>query len=69
MIIGIGNDLIEIDRVVKACEREAFLCKYFTEKERDLIAADVKKAADKVKAAASCIGDAVAGWWNRLGFA
>ena len=46
MIIGIGNDLIEIDRVVKACEKEAFLCKYFTEKERELIAADVKKAAD-----------------------
>lgn len=46
MIIGIGNDMIEIDRVVKACEKEAFLRKYFTEKEQELIMQDVKKAAD-----------------------
>lgn len=46
MIIGIGNDMIEIDRVVKACEKEAFLRKYFTEKEQELIMLDVKKAAD-----------------------
>ena len=46
MIIGIGNDMIEIDRVVKACEKEAFLRKYFTEKEQELIALDKKKSAD-----------------------
>lgn len=46
MIIGIGNDMIEIDRVVKACEKEAFLRKCFTEKEQELIRLDVKKAAD-----------------------
>lgn len=33
MIIGIGNDLIEIERVKKACEKEAFLMRYFTERE------------------------------------
>lgn len=36
MIIGIGNDLIEIERVRKACEKEAFLARYFTEKEIEL---------------------------------
>ncbi|MEG1458228.1 MAG: holo-ACP synthase [Acetivibrio sp.] len=46
MIIGIGNDMIEIDRVVKACEKEAFLKKYFTPKEQKLIYLDKKKAAD-----------------------
>ena len=33
MIIGIGNDLIEIDRVAKACEKEAFLVRSYTDKE------------------------------------
>lgn len=46
MIIGIGNDLIEVERVVKACEKETFLRKHFTEKERELISSDKKKAAD-----------------------
>lgn len=46
MIIGIGNDMIEIDRVVRACEREAFLCRYFTEAECSMIYSDAKKAAD-----------------------
>lgn len=46
MIIGVGTDLIEIDRVVKACNKERFLEKYFTEKERSLIAIDRKRAAD-----------------------
>ena len=46
MIIGIGNDMIEIDRVIKACEKEAFLRRCFTEKEQELILLDAKKAAD-----------------------
>lgn len=33
MIKGIGNDLIEIGRVKKACEKEAFLLRYFTGQE------------------------------------
>lgn len=36
MVIGIGNDLIEIDRVKRACEKEAFLMRFFTEKEIEL---------------------------------
>lgn len=36
MIIGIGNDLVEIERVKRACEKEAFLTRCFTEKEIEL---------------------------------
>lgn len=46
MIAGIGMDMIEITRVVKACEKEAFLKKHFTPEEQRLIEADQKKAAD-----------------------
>lgn len=34
MIIGVGTDLIEIERVRKACEKEAFLMRVYTETER-----------------------------------
>ena len=33
MIIGIGIDIIEIDRIKKACENEKFLKKIFTKNE------------------------------------
>lgn len=42
MIIGIGNDIIEKERIKKACVKDAFLLYVFTEKERELI----KKKAD-----------------------
>lgn len=34
MIYGVGTDLIEIVRVLKACERESFAARVFTEQER-----------------------------------
>ena len=34
MLIGVGCDLIEIERVKKACEKEAFLTRIYTERER-----------------------------------
>ena len=34
MIVGIGTDLIEIERIKKACEKEAFLVRVYTEEER-----------------------------------
>ncbi len=46
MITGIGVDLIEIGRVRKACEKESFLKKCFTEREQELIKQDKNKAAD-----------------------
>ncbi len=33
MILGIGTDMIEIARIRKACEKEAFLTRTFTEQE------------------------------------
>ena len=33
MIVGIGTDLVEITRVKKACEKQAFLSRIFTEEE------------------------------------
>ena len=33
MIIGIGNDMIEIERVRRACKKATFLTRYFTTKE------------------------------------
>jgi len=46
MITGIGVDLIEVNRVIKACEKASFLQKYYTEKEIELIHLDRNKAAD-----------------------
>lgn len=45
MIYGIGNDLIEIDRVVQACQKKTFLNRIFTKQEQKLIEQDSKKAA------------------------
>lgn len=36
MIIGIGNDIIEIERINRAISKPRFLQKYFTEKEIEL---------------------------------
>lgn len=38
MIVGIGNDIIEIERIAKACHSEAFLHYVYTEKERERFA-------------------------------
>lgn len=46
MINGIGVDLIEVERVIKACKKVGFLKKYFTDDEISLINLDVNKAAD-----------------------
>lgn len=46
MITGIGVDLIEVDRVIKACEKESFLKRCFTENEIRLIMQDRMMAAD-----------------------
>ncbi len=45
MIIGIGTDLIEIERVKKACESQAFYTRCFSIKEQNLIGDNFSKAA------------------------
>lgn len=37
MIVGIGTDIIEVERVNRACERTGFLARSFTEKELEII--------------------------------
>lgn len=46
MITGVGLDLIEVSRVVKACEKETFLRKCFTAAEIELFEGDRRRAAD-----------------------
>lgn len=36
MIVGIGNDIVEIDRIKKAVEKGGFVDRYFTEAEKGL---------------------------------
>ncbi|MDD7268172.1 MAG: holo-ACP synthase [Lachnospiraceae bacterium] len=45
MIIGVGIDLIEINRIEKACHREAFLFRVYSDRERQLIAGCARRAA------------------------
>ena len=45
MIIGIGIDLIEIERIKKACAKEAFLLRSFTLCERECINGRPERAA------------------------
>ncbi len=45
MIIGIGIDLIEIERIKKACAKEAFLLRSFTCAEIECIGGRAERAA------------------------
>lgn len=45
MIVGIGNDIIEIERVKRACEKENFLKRIYTEKEIALFAGKAQSLA------------------------
>ena len=44
-IIGIGTDVIEIDRVISYCEKNSFFNKYYTEAERKIIEKRKSRAA------------------------
>ncbi|MBO5353217.1 MAG: holo-ACP synthase [Lachnospiraceae bacterium] len=45
MIYGIGTDLIEVERIRRAYEKESFRKKIYTEQEQQLIAEHAQKAA------------------------
>ena len=45
MIVGIGVDMIEIGRVIHACEREHFLKKIFSEREIQQMDVGKRRAA------------------------
>lgn len=66
MITGIGVDLIEVNRVVKACQNESFLKRHFTIQEMELIRPDIKKAADNFavkEAVAKMLGSGFRGFF------
>ena len=45
MIVGIGNDIIEIERVEKAISKEGFIAKVYTQKELE----NIEKRGDRVE--------------------
>lgn len=45
MILGVGTDMIEIERVRKACEKQAFFTRCFSVREQELIRGHMEKAA------------------------
>lgn len=45
MIYGIGTDLIEVERIKKAYEKQSFRKKIYTEQEQQLIAENAQRAA------------------------
>ncbi len=50
MIRGVGTDIIEIERVRKACEADSFFSRIFSERERGMIGTDLTRAADNFAA-------------------
>lgn len=54
MIIGIGNDMLEMERVSKACEQQAFLTRCFTDKELETFGNKVSSLAGNF-----CVKEAV----------
>lgn len=45
MILGIGTDMVELERIRKACEKEAFLVRVYTEKECRQAEGNISKLA------------------------
>ena len=71
MVIGLGNDLIEIARVAKAAKKERFLEKYFAEeeiaywKERGSRAETLAGFFAGKEAAAKALGTGFLGFWPK----
>lgn len=65
LITGIGVDLVEIDRISKACEKEGFIKRCFTDNEIKLIDNKWQKAAGNFavkEAAAKMLGTGFRGF-------
>ena len=67
MIFGVGTDLVEISRVLKACEKEAFLNRVFTENERRQAFSDKKRFAGDF-AVKESVAKAMGIGFNGIGF-
>ena len=73
MILGLGTDLVELDRFAEAFERqgEALLARLFTERERALFAGDpqlVRRAAARFAAKEAALKALGTGWGQGLGW-
>jgi holo-[acyl-carrier protein] synthase len=73
MILGLGTDLVELDRFAAALERqgEALLARLFTERERVLLAGDpqlVRRAAARFAAKEAALKALGTGWGQGLGW-
>ena len=66
MILGTGCDLVEIERMKKACEKEAFLVRSFTEEERRQAEGKVPRLAGDFavkEAVAKALGTGFSDFW------
>ena len=65
MIYGIGTDIIELERVKRACRRESFLTRSFTENERrEALSCEKRLAGDFAvkEAVAKALGTGIRGF-------
>lgn len=66
MIVGVGTDLVEIDRVGKACERQAFLSRIYTGEECRKFGGNAAKLAGNFavkEAVAKALGTGFRSFW------
>ena len=54
MILGVGTDLVEIDRMRKACEKEHFVSRTFTEAESRQAGGSASKLAGSFAVKEAC---------------
>lgn len=65
MIVGIGIDMIEIERAKKACQKKAFLTRCFSVREQELIKNNYEKAAGNwavKESVGKCLGVGITGF-------
>ena len=62
MILGVGTDLVEIDRMRKACEKEHFVSRTFTEAE----SRQAGGSASKLAGSFCCKRGGSQGVWHRF---
>lgn len=62
MIVGIGTDLIEIARIEKACRKQAFLSRIYTEEECRLAGGSISRLAGNFARQ----GGSFQSTWNRF---
>ena len=68
MIVGVGTDMIEIMRVQKACKKQAFLSRIYTEEECRQIGGNVSSLAGNFavkEAVAKVFGTGFDGFWPK----